>query len=68
MPTLRHPWRQALSGAGCELVCLLGQPGERRGALAAAGVGLFVHAGCDMVEILTGLHDRLGTPRVESAP
>jgi methylmalonyl-CoA mutase len=59
---------EALSGAGCVLVCLLGQPDERRGALEAAGVGLFVHAGCDMVEILTGLHNRQGTPRLESAP
>jgi methylmalonyl-CoA mutase len=65
---LAAPVAEALSGAGCELVCLLGQPGERRGYLEAAGVGLLVHAGCDMVEILTGLHDRQGTPRLESAP
>ena len=59
---------RALKAAGCELVLLLGRPGERKPELEAAGVDLFVHAGRDMVEILTGLHDRLGTPAAETAP
>jgi methylmalonyl-CoA mutase len=59
---------RALKAAGCGLVLLLGRPGERGLELEAAGVDLFVYAGRDMVEILTGLHDRLGTPAAETAP
>lgn len=62
---LAAPVAQALAAAGCEQVLLMGKPAP---ALQAAGVGLFVHVGRDMVEILTGLHDRLGTPARGSAP
>jgi methylmalonyl-CoA mutase len=59
---------RALKAVGCGLVLLLGRPGERGPEMEAAGVDLFVHAGRDMVEILTGLHDRLATPAAETAP
>jgi methylmalonyl-CoA mutase len=59
---------RALKAAGCDLVLLLGRPGNREPELEAAGVDLFVYAGRDMVELLTVLHDRLGTPAAETAP
>lgn len=51
-----------LRTAGATEVYLAGRPKER-GALEAAGVSHFVHAGCDMVEVLAAMQDALGVPR-----
>ncbi len=46
----------ALKRAGAEIVCLAGRPGDR----PDPGIDLHIYEGCDMLGILTGLHERLG--------
>ncbi|KAB2919132.1 MAG: methylmalonyl-CoA mutase [Hyphomicrobiaceae bacterium] len=48
-----------LKAAGARQVLLAGRPREQEAALKAAGVDGFVHAGCDAVQTLTGLHRAL---------
>lgn len=43
---------RALRKAGASEVFLAGKPGANREALEAAGIGRFVHAGCDVLEVL----------------
>ncbi len=49
----------ALKAGGATLVCLAGRPGDLRDPLTKAGVGIFLHAGCDMIasleQVLAGL-------------
>ncbi|WP_043267809.1 methylmalonyl-CoA mutase family protein [Streptomyces sp. CT34] len=47
----------ALKSAGAVRVYLAGRPGERREEFVAAGVDVFVFAGCDAVEVLTSALD-----------
>lgn len=61
---LAAPAARALKAGGCEHLLLMGDPGPRRDELAAAGVDRFARLGEDVVEILAGLHDRLGTPGI----
>jgi methylmalonyl-CoA mutase len=42
-------------------IYLAGRPRELQAALKAAGVGTFIFAGCDALEILTAAYDILGT-------
>jgi len=46
----------ALCAAGAKHVYLAGRPGEREAALSAAGVGTFVHVGCDVLATLRAAH------------
>ena len=50
----------ALRESGAALVVLVGEPGERREELLAAGVDEFWHVGVDVIELLTNLHVELG--------
>ena len=43
----------ALRAAGAGHVFLAGKPGERKDELAAAGIGTFVHVGCNLPDVLT---------------
>jgi len=51
---------RALVTAGARQVYLAGRPGELRGELRDAGIGAFIHKGCDMLEMLEEAHDLLG--------
>ncbi|MEM1199731.1 MAG: methylmalonyl-CoA mutase family protein [Pseudomonadota bacterium] len=55
--TLGPDVAQALSAAGAKHVYLAGRPSD---ALTAAGVGTFVYAGCDILDVLNGAHELLG--------
>ena len=50
----------SLKKAGAEHIYLAGRPGDARTELREAGVGTFLHKGCDMIEILTHAHGALG--------
>ncbi len=50
----------ALTAAGAADIYLAGRPGEREGALKAAGVSHFIYAGCDVVATLREAQRRLG--------
>ncbi len=52
-----------LGAAGATHVYLAGNPGDRRDADVAAGVHTFVHAGLDVVEVLTEAQQILGVTR-----
>jgi len=49
----------ALREAGAKHVYLAGRPGELEPMLRAAGVGTFIHVGCDLVATLTAAHEIL---------
>lgn len=51
---------QLLKQAGAAHVMMAGRPGEREGALKAAGVDQFLFAGADAVATLKGLQEKLG--------
>ena len=51
---------RALKAADAKLVLMAGRPGEREGALRAAGVDQFLYAGQDAIEVLRGLQEKLG--------
>lgn len=51
---------RSLSKTGAAQVYLAGRPGDERAKLRKAGVGTFIHQGCDMVEILQETHELLG--------
>ena len=48
---------EALRAAGAKHVYLAGRPSD---ALSAAGVGTFVYAGCDILDVLKSAHELLG--------
>jgi methylmalonyl-CoA mutase len=50
---------QALTAAGAKHISLAGRPRERESALKAAGVNLFIFAGCDALAVLKGAYDIL---------
>lgn len=51
---------QTLSKTDALQIYLAGRPGDERPKLRKAGVGTFIHQGCDMVEILQNVHEYLG--------
>jgi methylmalonyl-CoA mutase len=50
----------ALRAAGARQVLLAGRPKAQEAALTAAGVDVFLHAGCDAPAVLAGLQEALG--------
>ncbi len=52
----------ALREAGAEHIWLAGSPGESREALEAAGVGTFIHGGCNVLDILERAWIHFGGP------
>lgn len=55
---------RSLSGAGVGPIHLAGKPGELEQRLRDAGVEEFVHVGVDVIQILTAVHETVGTPEV----
>jgi methylmalonyl-CoA mutase len=51
---------RALVAAGAKHIYLAGKPGESRHALESAGVGTFLHQGCDTLGLLQDAYERLG--------
>jgi methylmalonyl-CoA mutase len=51
---------QMLRAAGAKHIYLAGRPGAREAALAAAGIGGFIHIGCDVLATLRAVHGALG--------
>jgi methylmalonyl-CoA mutase len=49
----------ALREAGAKHIYLAGRPGELEPMLRAAGVGTFIHVGCDVLTTLTAAHEIL---------
>jgi methylmalonyl-CoA mutase len=49
----------ALREAGAKHIYLAGRPGELEPMLRAAGVGTFIHVGCDLLATLTAAHEIL---------
>jgi methylmalonyl-CoA mutase len=49
----------ALREAGAKHVYMAGRPGELEPVLRAAGVGTFIHVGCDLLATLTAAHEIL---------
>jgi len=52
----------ALRDAGLGPVHLAGNPGDRREDEVAAGISEFIHVGVDVLEVLTRVHEQIGTP------
>jgi methylmalonyl-CoA mutase len=50
---------EALQAAGAKHLYLAGKPGEDRERLEQAGIGTFVHQGCDSLEVLAGVYEIL---------
>ncbi|SEC34043.1 methylmalonyl-CoA mutase [Rhizobiales bacterium GAS191] len=50
---------RALKGAGAVKLAVAGRPGDLTERLVGVPVDLFVYAGCEALEVLTGLHDDL---------
>jgi methylmalonyl-CoA mutase len=55
----------ALRGAGAKHMYLAGRPGELEPMLSAAGVGTFIHVGCDLLATLTAAYAILNLERSE---
>jgi methylmalonyl-CoA mutase len=55
----------ALRKAGAKHIYLAGRPGESEPVLRAAGVGTFIHVGCDLLATLTAAHAILSLERTE---
>ncbi len=53
---------KALREAGAQHVYLAGAPGDKREALEAAGVGTFIHSGCNVLDILETAWTHFGGP------
>ncbi len=51
---------EALTAAGAARLYYAGHP-SREAELAAAGIGAFIHAGCDAVAVLRAAHEQIGT-------
>jgi methylmalonyl-CoA mutase len=51
---------QTLRAAGAKRIFLAGRPGAREAALAAAGIGGFIHVGADVLATLRAAHGVLG--------
>ena len=50
---------KALAKPGAARIYLAGKPGAHRAALDKAGVGTFLHQGCDTLEILASAYDEI---------
>jgi len=50
---------QALKDAGAAHLYLAGKPGPREAAYKQAGIGSFLYAGCDLLDLLKDAHSRL---------
>ncbi|TAK48574.1 MAG: methylmalonyl-CoA mutase [Xanthobacteraceae bacterium] len=50
---------RALTEAGVRHLYLAGRAGEQEAALRAAGIGTFIHAGCDVLAVLQAAHTLL---------
>lgn len=57
---MAEPFARALKEAGVDTLFLAGTPGEKRDALAAAGVDCFISVGCDVLAILRSTLAGLG--------
>jgi methylmalonyl-CoA mutase len=55
----------ALRAAGARHIYLAGRPGELEAMLRSAGVGTFIHVGCDLLAMLTAAHQILTPLRSE---
>ena len=53
----------SIKNNGAQLIYSVGRPGELRKTLKNAGVGGFLHQGCDIIEILREAQDILGLKR-----
>jgi len=51
---------RALTAAGAAHLYFAGRP-TREAELVAAGIGTFIHAGCDAVTVLRAAHEQIGT-------
>lgn len=51
---------KVLTAAGALHLYLAGKPGANEEDWRAAGVGTFLHAGCNLLDVLKGAHQRLG--------
>lgn len=54
---------ESIKKNGAEMICTVGRPGDLRKTLKSAGVGGFLHQGCDIIEILREAQDVLGLKR-----
>ncbi len=50
---------KALSEAGAKRIYLAGKPGAHQAALERAGIGSFLHQGCDTLHILSAAYDEI---------
>lgn len=54
---------EALRTVGAYHVYMAGHPGARRAAYQSAGIGTFIHAGCNLVDLLNEAHKFIGATR-----
>jgi methylmalonyl-CoA mutase len=57
------PAARALAAAGAMHIYLAGRPGKDEQGLREAGIGTFIHAGCDVLATLQAAHDILAQAR-----
>ena len=50
---------KALAAAGAKHIYLAGKPGAHRAALESAGIGSFLHQGCDTLQVLNAAYDQI---------
>ena len=50
---------KALAAAGAKHIYLAGKPGADRAALESAGIGSFLHQGCDTLQVLNAAYDEI---------
>ncbi len=50
---------KALAAAGAKHIYLAGKPGADRAALEGAGIGSFLHQGCDTLQVLNAAYDEI---------
>ena len=50
---------KALAAAGAKHIYLAGKPGAHRAALESAGIGSFLHQGCDTLQVLNAAYDEI---------
>jgi methylmalonyl-CoA mutase len=53
------PAARALSQAGAKRIYLAGKPGASQAAFEQAGIGSFLHQGCDTLAILSAAYDEV---------
>ena len=50
---------KALAAAGAKHIYLAGKPGAHRASLESAGIGSFLHQGCDTLQVLNAAYDQI---------